>query len=215
MVFRARGNDILRNTEKQGNRVSTVKPMLAAIMMSVIVSGCTTVPLDTFSLSTAAQPQTTAQRKNVQILIPTPAALKALDSENIVVHSAPGSISYLKGAQWGDRLTNLVQARLVQAFENSGAVGGVGRPGDGLAINYQVQAEIREFGINAATAPQSAVIAMAIRVLNDKTGEVRATRIFSISKPVSGVGNGAYIKALDTGFNQMSNDIVGWVVSVI
>lgn len=181
-----------------------------------LVAGCgTTTPLDTFSLSSSPQVQVAQKRKNVQILVPTPAALKALDSENIVVHNMPGSITYLKGAQWGDRLTNLVQARLVQAFENSNAVGGVGRPGDGLAINYQVQADLRDFGINASTSPQTAKIELAVRVLNDKTGEVRATRVFSSTTPVSGAGNNAYIRALDAGFSDVTKQIVTWVVSII
>ena len=188
---------------------------LTVLGAAVLLAGCTTTPLDTFSLSSSPQVQVSQKRKNVQILVPTPAALKALDSENIVNHDAPGSITYLKGAQWGDRLTNLVQARLVQAFENSNAVGGVGRPGDGLAINYQVQAELRDFGINASSSPQTAKIELAVRVLNDKTGEVRATRVFTSSAPVSGAGNKAYIRALDAGFSDVTRQIVAWVVSVI
>lgn len=188
---------------------------LAALGVTALLVGCaSSTPLDTFSLSTS-QVQVAQKRKNVQILVPTPAALKALDSENIVIHDAPSSITYLKGAQWGDRLTNLVQARLVQAFENSDAVGGVGRPGDGLAINYQVQADLRDFGINASSSPQTARIELAVRVLNDKTGEVRATRVFTSTAPVSGVGNKAYIRALDAGFNDVTRQIVAWVVSVI
>ena len=188
---------------------------LTVLGAAVLLAGCTTTPLDTFNLSSSPQVQVSQKRKNVQILVPTPAALKALDSENIVIHDAPGSITYLKGAQWGDRLTNLVQARLVQAFENSNAVGGVGRPGDGLAINYQVQAELRDFGINASSSPQTAKIELAVRVLNDKTGEVRATRVFTSSAPVSGAGNKAYIRALDAGFSDVTRQIVAWVVSVI
>lgn len=188
---------------------------LTVLGAAVLLAGCTTTPLDTFSLNSSPQVQVSQKRKNVQILVPTPAALKALDSENIVIHDAPGSITYLKGAQWGDRLTNLVQARLVQAFENSNAVGGVGRPGDGLAINYQVQAELRDFGINASSSPQTAKIELAVRVLNDKTGEVRATRVFTSSAPVSGAGNKAYIRALDAGFSDVTRQIVAWVVSVI
>jgi ABC-type uncharacterized transport system auxiliary subunit len=188
---------------------------LAVLGVTALLAGCaSSTPLDTFSLSTT-QVQVAQKRKNVQILVPTPAALKALDSENIVIHDAPGSITYLKGAQWGDRLTNLVQARLVQAFENSNAVGGVGRPGDGLAINYQVQADLRDFGITASSSPQTARIELAVRVLNDKTGEVRATRVFTSTAPVSGAGNKAYIRALDAGFNDVTRQIVAWVVSVI
>lgn len=184
-------------------------------LAGILLAGCSTGPLDTYNLSALPQAEAPMKRKNVQILVPTPAALKALDSENIVIYNMPGSITYLKGSQWSDRLTNLVQARLVQSFENSHGVGGVGRPGDNLAINYQIQAELREFGIVASSSPQLSKVEMAVRVMNDKTGEVRATRVFSATTPVKGAGNSAYIRALDSAFNTVSAQIVTWVLSEI
>lgn len=187
-----------------------------AILLTAFLAGCgTTTPLDTFNLSTPQPMVTVPKRKNLQLLIPGPAALKALDSENIVVSSAPGSIEYLKGAQWGDRLTNIVQSRLVQAYENTSAFGGIGRPGDGLAINYQVLTDLRMFVIQAYTSPQTAVVEMAVRLLSDKTGEVRATRVFRTAIPVTGTSNAAYVKALDKAFDQTVNEIVSWTISTL
>ncbi|WP_411506981.1 ABC-type transport auxiliary lipoprotein family protein [Brucella anthropi] len=188
----------------------------ASILLSMILAGCgTATPLDTFNLS-APQPGISApSRKNMQLLVPAPTALKALDSENIVVSSAPGSIEYLKGAQWGDRLTNIVQSRLVQAYENTGVFGGIGRPGDGLAINYQVLTDLRVFGIQAYASPQLAVVEMAVRLMNDKTGEVRATRVFRTEIPVSGTTNAAYVKALNAAFERTANEIVSWTVTTL
>lgn len=179
------------------------------------LAGCATAPLDTFNLSAPGSVAGTASHKNVQILIATPTALKALDSENIVVSSAPGSIEYLKGAQWGDRLTNIVQSRLVEAFENTGRLGGVGRPGDGLAINYQVLTDLRAFGIRASTSPQVAVVELAVKILNDKSGEVRSTRVFRTAVPVNGSGNAAFVRALDAAFEKNSSEIVAWVLSTL
>lgn len=150
-----------------------------SVLLSILLAGCgTTTPLDTFNLSAPQPGVSSPSRKNTQLLVPTPTALKALDSENIVVSSAPGSIEYLKGAQWGDRLTNIVQSRLVQAYENTGVFGGIGRPGDGLAINYQILTDLRMFGIQAYASPKLAVVELAVKLMNDKNGEVRATRVF-------------------------------------
>ncbi len=70
---------------------------LTVLGAAVLLAGCTTTPLDTFSLSSSPQVQVSQKRKNVQILVPTPAALKALDSENIVIHDARAPSPILKG----------------------------------------------------------------------------------------------------------------------
>ncbi|WP_245419473.1 ABC-type transport auxiliary lipoprotein family protein [Phyllobacterium salinisoli] len=180
-----------------------------------MVASCGTVPLDTFDLIASNPPISGKSRKNIQILIAAPAALKAFDGENIVINTSAAEIEYLKGAQWGDRLPTLVQSRLVQAFDNTGLLGGVGRPGDGLAINYQIITDIRTFGVDAFTSPQMAVVEIATKILNDKNGEVRSTRVFKASVPVSGAGNTAYVQALNAAFDKVTGDIVSWTLSVI
>ncbi|MBC8717452.1 ABC-type transport auxiliary lipoprotein family protein [Ochrobactrum sp. Marseille-Q0166] len=191
------------------------RKLIIPLLLTTALVGCgTTTPLDTFSLSAPQQKQgTSASRKNLQILVPLPNALKALDSENIVVNTAPGAIEYLKGAQWGDRLPNLVQSRLVQAYENTGVFGGVGRPGDGLAINYQILSDLRVFSIQAYGSQRAAVVEIAVRLMNDKNGEVRSTRVFRASTPVRGTSNNEYVRALDKAFEQVASEIVSWTIS--
>jgi cholesterol transport system auxiliary component len=189
---------------------------IAGLMfVAAAVASCGTVPLDTFNLNTSTPVVKARSRKNLQILIATPAALKALDGQDIVVNTTPDEIEYLKGAQWGDRLPNIVQSRLVQAFDNTGLLGGVGRPGDGLAIDYQVITDIRTFGVDAFKATPMATVEIGVKVMNDKNGEVRATRVFNASVPVRGTGNAAYVQALNAAFDQVAGQIVSWTLSVI
>ena len=82
------------------------------------------------------------------------------------------------------RLPSIVQDKLVQAFENSGQVGGVGRPGDGLAIDFKIITAIRAFEIKADRG-ERAVVELSVKVLNDRNGVVVATRVFSASTPVT------------------------------
>lgn len=188
---------------------------IAALLIAFSVSACaSSKKLDTFDLSSTSPSVTSPRKQGRQILIAAPSALKALDGENVVVRSGPNSISYLKGAQWADRLPNIVQSRLAQAFESTRRLGGVGRPGDGLAIDYQVISEIRTFDIDA-TVGDTAVVEIAIKILNDKNGTVRASRVFRSTSPVGGEGNASYIAALDRAFDSTTNDIVAWTLSVI
>ncbi|HMF67432.1 MAG TPA: ABC-type transport auxiliary lipoprotein family protein [Phyllobacterium sp.] len=183
--------------------------------MALSVSACaSSKKLDTFDLSSASPSVSSPKKQGRQILIAAPSALKALDGENIVVRSGPNSISFLKGAQWADRLPNIVQSRLVQAFESTGRLGGVGRPGEGLAIDYQVISDIRTFNINVSGG-DTAVVEIAIKILNDKNGTVRSSRVFRATSPVNGEGNASYIAALDRAFDSAASDIVTWTLSVI
>lgn len=185
-----------------------------------LLVGCSTVAVkQTFDLSTARlsvinQPKG-AMRKPVQILITNPSALKTLDGQDIMVQNNSASISYLKNSQWADRLPNLVQARLVQAFEDTNSLAGVGRPGDGLAINYQIISDIRIFGINASHSPQMAEVEIAIKILDDRTGSVRATQIFKQQVAATGMDNDAYAKAMEAAFSEVVSQIVNWTISKV
>ncbi|WP_315920753.1 ABC-type transport auxiliary lipoprotein family protein [Mesorhizobium sp. SP-1A] len=188
-------------------------------MLTLAIAGCAALPgggpapLDTFELSAATVSAQGHSRR--QILIAQPSALKALDSQNIVIKTGARSIQYLKGAQWADRLPLIVQARLTETFQRSGSFAGVGKPGEGLAIDYQVITDIRAFGVLAGNGGERAEVELFVRLLNDRNGEVRAQRSFTASAPVSGAGNAAYVAALDAAFGQAAKDIVRWTDSTI
>lgn len=192
--------------------------LIVAITLLFVLAGCAgglggSTPPDTYGLSPA--PAVTGDSaRNRQILISEPTALKALDSEQIVIRPSPSAIQYLADSQWSDRLPKIVQDKLVQAFENSGRVGGVGRPGEGLAIDYNIITAIRSFEIKA-DAGEQALVEISAKVLNDRNGVVAATRVFRATSPVTGSGNAAYVRALDRAFETVVADLVTWTLSRI
>ncbi|MEO9337841.1 ABC-type transport auxiliary lipoprotein family protein [Mesorhizobium sp. SB112] len=186
--------------------------------MAVFLSGCALfpgggpAPLDTYDLSAPAA--SGGARSRAQILIAEPSALKALDGENIVIKPSAGSIQYLKGAQWADRLPRIVQAKLAETFQASGGFAGVGKPGEGLAIDYQIIAELRAFEIRLDGGAR-ADVEIFVRILNDKNGVVRAAQTFRASAPIAGTGNDAYVAGLDAAFGRAAAEIVQWTGSSI
>lgn len=183
--------------------------LVALPLVAVLVAGCgTKANNDTFDLSiTPASTGPAAQGR--QILVPEPTALKSLDSNQVVVRVSPSEIQYLANSQWGDTLPRMVQAKLVAAFENSGRLGGVGKPGQGLAIDYQVVAEIRAFEVSTVGA-DAANVEIFVKLLNDRNGTVRAQRGFQASVPVSGSGNRNFVEALNAAFAAVGAEIVEW-----
>ncbi|MDO1584555.1 ABC-type transport auxiliary lipoprotein family protein [Rhizobium oryzicola] len=183
-----------------------VLPVAAALL-----SGCgSKANNDTFDLSLTPRADGPTV-KNRQILVPEPTALKSLDSEQVVVRVSPSEIQYLSNSQWGDRLPRMVQSKLVQAFENTGKLGGVGKPGQGLAIDYQVVADIRAFEIDARS-PKSARVEISVKILNDRNGSVKAQNVFKAQVPVSGDDNAKFIAAINNAFAQVGAQIVDWTL---
>lgn len=183
--------------------------LVALPLVAVLVAGCgTKANNDTFDLSITPASTGPAVRGR-QILVPEPTALKSLDSNQVVVRVSPSEIQYLANSQWGDTLPRMVQSKLVAAFENSGRVGGVGKPGQGLAIDYQVVAEIRAFEVSTVGA-DAANVEIFVKLLNDRNGTVRAQRGFQASVPVSGSGNRNFVEALNAAFAAVGAEIVEW-----
>lgn len=187
---------------------------------ALLLPGCAALPgggpaaLDTYDLTGVSNEAGGPRRARTQVLVPEPAALKILDSENVVVRPAPGSVEFLKGAQWSDRLPRIVQARLVEALQATGRLGGVGRPGEGLAIDYQIVTEIRAFDVRI-DGPARAHVELFVKVLNDRNGVVRASRGFEATAAVSGSGNDAYVAALDRAFAEVAGETVRWVLGAL
>lgn len=170
---------------------------------------------DTFDLTaSASEVSTSASARNRQLLVADPSALKALDSEQILVRVSGAEIQYLSQSQWSDRLTRVVQSKLVEAFENTGRLGGVGRPGQGLAIDFQLITDVRAFEI-AAEGADRGVVEISAKLLNDRNGTVKAQRVFRAEVPSSGSGNAAYVAALDQAFARVTGDIVAWTLQSI
>jgi cholesterol transport system auxiliary component len=188
--------------------IAGIAVLAATLQSCALLPGGSPAPLDTYELS-APTPDVRARKRRAQILVPEPSALKTLDGQNIVIRPAPGAIEFLSGAQWADRLPKVVQARLAEAFQKSGAFGGVGKPDEGLAIDTQVIVEIRAFEVSVAGG-RTARVELFVKLLNDRNGVVRASRTFEANAPVAGTDNAAYVAGLDAAFNQVAAEIVAW-----
>ncbi|SIQ09547.1 cholesterol transport system auxiliary component [Rhizobium sp. RU20A] len=195
-------------------RFSLVRAATALALATLALAGCAgQATNDTFTLSAMPAVEGRAA-KGRQLLVPEPSALKALDSEQIVVRLSGAELQYLAQSQWSDRLPRMVQSKLVQAFEASGRLGGVGKPGEGLAIDYQLLTDIRAFEVSTA-GPQRAIVEISAKLLNDRNGTIVAQKAFRAEIPVAGSGNKAFVAGLDKAFATVAAQIVSWSLGVI
>jgi phospholipid/cholesterol/gamma-HCH transport system substrate-binding protein len=150
---------------------------------------------------------------DAQLVIPDPTALSVLDSEKILTRSAAGVSSSLPDAQWSDTVPKLLQARLIQAFENAGTLGAVSRPIEGVTGDFQLLIDIRRFQIAAGTQP-SADVELSAKLLDGK-GRIADARVFRATAPASGIDAPAATAALDQTFGTAVTELVVWASRAI
>lgn len=183
-----------------------------ALAAALLAGGCSTLagspPPATYDLSA---PRDVEARGNsrAQIMVAEPTALQAINSDRILVHSANSQISYLPAAQWADRLPVLVQARLIQTFENAHRIGMVGRPDDKFTPDALLVTELRDFQIDAGTSPV-AVVTVAARVVSQKSGRIVAANLFSARVPAAGLTGQQASATLDQALRKVLIEIVAW-----
>lgn len=193
---------------------------LAALTLALALGGCASLgfgdtppPDNIYDITAPSNFDGSARRSSAQLLVPLPSTNDALSTARIAVRSG-GSISYLPGVSWSDQLPALVQTTLVRAFENSGRVKAVGRPGESLAIDDQVIVDVRAFELDVAGSP-TARVALGVKLLDDRTGKVRASRVFEASVASSSDQPKAAIAAIDKAASTAVADVVIWTAGAL
>jgi cholesterol transport system auxiliary component len=180
--------------------------------LAAFVAGCSALqgqPPVTYDLTAPREVPNLARSTNAQILVPETTALRALDSERIMVTTG-SQVTYYPDVQWPDRLPKVIQTKIIQTFEASKRARAVGRPGEGLSIDYQLFTEARAFKFDSGV--RVARVEIYGKLLNDRNGRVLSAKLFSADVPVQGSSATAVVGALDTALSQVLVEMVQWTL---
>jgi cholesterol transport system auxiliary component len=196
-------------------RPETAKPGVSRRLFGVALLAATVgacgggAPVTTFDLNAPRPGPRFGGAARGQVVVAEPAAIQTLEADRILVRDASGTVSYLGGAQWADRLPKLIQARLINTFENASKLKAVSRPGERVSPDYMLTTEIRAFQI--ATPAAEAFVEISARLVHDRSGRIVAGRVFSSRVPVARVDAGHAAHGLDAALSKALLDIVRWV----
>ena len=188
------------------NPPSAARAVAFASVIALMLGACSSSPLLTYDLS--APTERPARPMGMQIVVTQPSAVSPLDSDRIVVRSPTMGLTVLPGAQWSDELPDLLQSRIIQAFENARLLKAVGRPSDRLVSDYNLNSEIRRFEIDAARG--EAVVEIVVKFVGDRTGRIAAARQFEGRAPASASNGAEASAALNAALAQVLRDLVQW-----
>jgi len=82
---------------------------------------------------------------NWQLLVDAPVSPAGLNTARIALQDSPIELRYFSQASWTDFAPRMVQALIVESFENSKKIVSVGREQIGLRADYLLKTDLREF----------------------------------------------------------------------
>jgi phospholipid/cholesterol/gamma-HCH transport system substrate-binding protein len=147
-----------------------------------------------------------------QLAIPEPTAVAMLETQRMLfspVKDYPGFADFL----WADSIPKLLQARLIESFENYDIAHAPLRTPDIGQTDFQLLIDIRRFRIATDQDP-AAEIGWSARIV-DKDGKVIASRLFEESQKFDKVESAAAVAAFNDAFGRMAKDMIAWTVQAL
>ncbi len=107
-----------------------------------------------------------------------------------------------------------MQTKIVQSFENAGALGEVSRPIEGAMPDNQLLTDVRRFQLVQTPEPAGEVEISAKLVASD--GHILAARVFSAKEPAQSKDDPAEAaRALNAAFGNVVASLISWTRETI
>jgi phospholipid/cholesterol/gamma-HCH transport system substrate-binding protein len=149
---------------------------------------------------------------NGQLAIPEPSAVAMLETQRFLLNPARDMPAFAE-VIWADTIPKLVQARLIESFENYDLSRAPMRTADFGQADYQLLIDIRRFRVTVDTT-STAEIALSARIV-DKNGKIIASRLMEEAEQLARLEPAAAADAFNRAFGRLARDVVVWTVRVL
>jgi phospholipid/cholesterol/gamma-HCH transport system substrate-binding protein len=207
--------DTIANLDTFSQALAKNSGNLDAIVEGLVrlTGGSAKPPANAINLSAATGFPPLASAPAGQLIVARPTAPVSLETPRILVEAPDGRIAPgFDDAQWADTATLLIQAKLVESFENAGYLH-VASDTAGLLADHQLLIELRAFQIKGGEQPTATVDFTA--KLADAGGNMISAKRFQASAPVDAMEATAAATALGEAFHKAATDLVGWTLPLI
>jgi phospholipid/cholesterol/gamma-HCH transport system substrate-binding protein len=145
----------------------------------------------------------------VQWAIPEPTAIAMLETQRFLFSPAQEYPGFGE-AMWADALPKLIQARLIESFENYDIAHSPLRAADIGQTEFQLLIDVRRFRISLESEP-AAELSLSARIV-DKNGKVVASRLFEEREKFPSVTPPEAVAAFNAAFGRIAKDMIAWTV---
>ncbi|HET7884826.1 MAG TPA: ABC-type transport auxiliary lipoprotein family protein [Bradyrhizobium sp.] len=145
------------------------------------------------------------------LAIAEPTATARLQTQRFLFASDEEQHEAFENAQWSDSLPALIQARLLQSFENYDIAHAPIRADSINPAETRLVIDLRQFEIGVD--PGKATIALSAKIING-AGQVKTARLFEASAPLDGLTPAAAVAGFNRAFDELGRSLILWVASV-
>lgn len=197
--------------------IKTLRSMAlaAALLALAACSSLLRVPPTPYTIHTLRAPAQLAPGKPVdwQLVVETPAASGALDSVRMLVSPKAGTLEVFPGARWSDPAPTLLREVVIEAFERSGRIAGVGPSTSALHADYSLGMNLHDLQLDATASPPTAVLVFQARLQGYPDNRVLAARAFEMRAPARASTAAAAFEAFQAGLDRLLPELVEWTLA--
>ena len=146
---------------------------------------------------------------DAQLSVAEPSAIIAFDTQKILLRSRDGVTHPAEGGQWADTIPKLLQAKIVQTFENADYMRAV-RAGDSFSSDRQLLLDLRRFDVSEEPE-RLAHVEFTARIVAE--GKVADGRKFRATAAVAGADAASAASGLNHAFADAAVDLVTWAAT--
>jgi phospholipid/cholesterol/gamma-HCH transport system substrate-binding protein len=190
---------LARNTPKLDGIVAGLERM---------TGGSTPAPKVTYDLKAVDAFETPRRPLAGGLAVAEPTATTRLQTQRILFAAGANEPDDFTAAQWSDNLPALVQAKLLQSFENYDIAHAPMRADTLSEGGERLLIDLRQFEIAGSPEPQ-AVISLSAKIV-DTGGKLKAAQIFQETAPVSGMSASEATSAFNKAFGALTRKLVLW-----
>ena len=189
------------------------------ILLPLLLAGCSSLlnvqrtPYTIYSPRyTAPAPAANAARVAWQLVVETPTASDTLDTSRMLAAPTPGVLEVFPGARWRDPAPALLRSLIVEGFEQSGRIVGVGNGASGLRADYSLAIELRDFQLDIRDGGPRASVRFQARLLDFTSSRVLATQAFAADASASGTDAASAFAAFQSSLDTVIPQLVEWTL---
>ena len=195
---------LARNTGKLDGIVAGLEKMTGG--------GAAAAPKTTYDLHAVQDVAAPGHALIAQLGLPEPTAVAMLQTQRFLISPAKDVPAFAE-AMWADSIPKLLQARLIEGFENYDIAHAPLRAADAPPADVQLVLDVRRFEVTTDGEPV-AVIALSARLLG-KEGMVKASRLFEQRQKLDQFEPAAAVAAFNDAFVRLSRDVIGWTATAM
>ncbi|SDQ89199.1 ABC-type transport auxiliary lipoprotein family protein [Pseudoxanthomonas sp. CF125] len=194
--------------------LSVAMPLMLLTGCSVLGNGKQRDPVTIYAPQVKVTPDPSWPSVTWQLAVAKPTAARVVDSPRIAVRPVPGELQVYKSVTWSQPSTDLIEATVLRALEDSGKIPAVARAGSGIRADYRLIMDLRRYEADYAgnTVP-SATIELTAKLLHTSDQRIVASRTFLQVEPSAGVEVAQVATAFDTALEKLGSEVVGWVLT--